>query len=109
MTGLSILRPKHRACHRSGRPVIKIGVKGALGSHEIRPIHSAPSLGQSIVHIRKRYIKFLNGELDAEMIIYQTLEKMGSCRKVLGNRNKSFPKRRVPKKSLSLENTDTEL
>jgi len=22
--------------------------KGALGSHEIRPIHSAPSLGQSI-------------------------------------------------------------
>jgi len=31
------------------RPVIKIGPKGALGSHEIRPIHSAPSLGQSIV------------------------------------------------------------
>jgi len=33
------------------RPVIKIGLKGAgaLGSHEIRPIHSAPSLGQSIV------------------------------------------------------------
>jgi len=30
------------------RPVIKIGPKGALGSHEIRPIHSAPSLGQSI-------------------------------------------------------------
>jgi len=28
------------------RPVIKIGPKG---SHEIRPIHSAPSLGQSIV------------------------------------------------------------
>jgi len=27
---------------------IKIGAKGALGSHEIRPIHSAPSLGQSI-------------------------------------------------------------
>jgi len=46
----SILRPKHRAyCYyRSGRPVIKIGPKGALGSHEIRPIHSAPSLGQSI-------------------------------------------------------------
>jgi len=33
------------------RPVIKIGPKGALGSHEIRPIHSAPSLGQSIVDI----------------------------------------------------------
>jgi len=31
------------------RPVIKIGPKGALGSHEIRPIHSVPSLGQSIV------------------------------------------------------------
>jgi len=30
------------------RPVIKIGPKGALGSHEVRPIHSAPSLGQSI-------------------------------------------------------------
>jgi len=44
----SILRPKHRAYYRSGRPVIKIGPKGALGSHEIRPIHSAPSHGQSI-------------------------------------------------------------
>jgi len=44
----SILRPMHRAYYRSGRPVIKIGPKGALGSHEIRPIHSAPSLGQSI-------------------------------------------------------------
>jgi len=30
------------------RPVIKIGPKGALGSHEIPPIHPAPSLGQSI-------------------------------------------------------------
>jgi len=45
----SILRPKHRAYYRSGRPVIKIGPKGALGSHEIHPIHSAPSLGQSIL------------------------------------------------------------
>jgi len=42
------IRPKHRAYYRSGRPVIKIGPKGALGSHEIRPIHSAPSLGHSI-------------------------------------------------------------
>jgi len=33
------------------RPVIKIGSKGALGIHEIRPIHSAPSLGQSIAYI----------------------------------------------------------
>jgi len=31
------------------RPVIKIGPKGALGSHEIPPIHFAPSLGQSIL------------------------------------------------------------
>jgi len=30
------------------RPVIKIGPKGALGSHEIRPIHYALSFGQSI-------------------------------------------------------------
>jgi len=44
----SILRPKHRAYYCSGGPVIKIGPKGALGSHEI-PIYSAPSLGQSIV------------------------------------------------------------
>jgi len=33
------------------RLVIKIGPKGALGSNEIRPIHSAPSLGQSIVNL----------------------------------------------------------
>jgi len=45
MTGLYSV---HRAYYHSGRPVIKIGPKGALGSHEIRPIHSAPSLGQSI-------------------------------------------------------------
>jgi len=44
----SILRPKHRAYYRSGRPLMKIGPKGALGSHEIRPIHYATSLGQSI-------------------------------------------------------------
>jgi len=31
------------------RLVIKIGPKDALGSHEIHPIHSAPSLGQSLV------------------------------------------------------------
>jgi len=48
--GLERLRPKHRAYYRCGRPVIKIGPKGALGSHEIRPIHSAPSLGQSICY-----------------------------------------------------------
>jgi len=36
----SILSPKHR-----GRPVIKIGPKGALGSHEIR---AKPSTEYSI-------------------------------------------------------------
>jgi len=46
---MSILRTRHRAYYRSGRPGIKIGPKGAQGSHEIRLIHSAPSLGQSIV------------------------------------------------------------
>jgi len=45
----SILRLKHRAYYRSGRPVIKISPKCTLGSHEIRQIHSAPSLRQSIV------------------------------------------------------------
>jgi len=40
--------------------VIKIGPKCALGSHEIRPIHSTPSLGQSIV-VKYRYT--VNGTL----------------------------------------------
>jgi len=42
------------------RPLIKIGPKGALGSHEIRPIHSAPSPGQSIVtdHLRPKTLEF---------------------------------------------------
>jgi len=44
----AILRPMHRAYYHSGRTIIKIGPKGTLGSHEIRPIHSSPSLGQSI-------------------------------------------------------------
>jgi len=47
----SILCPMHRAYYRFCRPVIKIGPKGALGSHEIRTIHSAPSLGQSIHNV----------------------------------------------------------
>jgi len=41
----SILRPKHRA---ATIVLVDFGPKGALGSYEIRPIHSAPSLGQSI-------------------------------------------------------------
>jgi len=36
------------------RPVMKIGPKGALGSHEMRPIHSVPSLGQSRAIIHKK-------------------------------------------------------
>jgi len=53
--GRAILRPKHLAYYRSGRPVIEIGSKGALGSHDIRPIHSAPSLGQSISKPRPNF------------------------------------------------------
>jgi len=40
----SVLRPKHRAYYR---PVIK----SILGSHEMHPIHSSPSLGQSILYV----------------------------------------------------------
>jgi len=58
--GRSILLPKHRAYYRSGGPVIKIGPKGALGSHEIRLIHSAPSLGQSIVLLDLLHQKNVN-------------------------------------------------
>jgi len=43
-----ILRPKHRAYYIVLVDLSPVGAKGALGSHEIRPIHSAPSLGQSI-------------------------------------------------------------
>jgi len=68
----SILRPKHRAYYRSGRPVIKIGPKSALGSHEIRPIHSAPSLGQSIplilMQITYRYA--ISMDIDHELSEY---------------------------------------
>jgi len=49
------------------RPGIKIGPKGALGSHEIRPIHSAPSLGQSIEAIS-----------NCEHIIHSLIQKTGS-------------------------------
>jgi len=59
----SILRPKHRAYYRSGRPVIKIGPKGALGSCEIRPIHSAPSLGQSIASVHSSKVVYTYNSL----------------------------------------------
>jgi len=60
----SILRSKHRGYYRSGRPVIEIGPKGALGSHEIRPIYSAPSLGQSIL-INIKFVKLVLYEGDS--------------------------------------------
>jgi len=41
------------------RYVIKICPRGALGSHEIRPIHSAPSLGQSIVSYKSVFLNWL--------------------------------------------------
>jgi len=48
------------------RPVIKIGPKGALGSHEMRPIPSAPSLGRSIdVSMDFHWYELLT-ELDSE-------------------------------------------
>jgi len=47
---MSILRPNHRAYYRSGRLVIKIGPNGALGSHEIRPIHSLHASDRVYLH-----------------------------------------------------------
>jgi len=48
------------------RTVIKIGPKCALGSHEIRPIHSAPSLGQSIVRYLYLYTSIAPNRLIAD-------------------------------------------
>jgi len=36
-----ILRPKHRAYYRSGRPVIKIGPKGAMRSAQFTPLQAS--------------------------------------------------------------------
>jgi len=44
----------------NGLLLIKIGPKGALGSHEIRLIHSAPSIGQSIDILNSSFL--LNSE-----------------------------------------------
>jgi len=51
------------------RPVIKIGPKGALGSHEIRPIHSAPSLGQSIAEARSSHDRQVNANMASGSLI----------------------------------------
>jgi len=72
MTGLYSVQSIVPTYYRSGRPVINIGPKGDLGSYEIRPIHFAPSLGQSMTDIpllvdpfdrrpwfRARYIRHL--------------------------------------------------
>jgi len=66
----SIVRPKLRAYYRSGRPVIKIGPKGALSSHEIRPFHSAPCLGQSIPAIYEIRMQGVN------TILYYTMDNI---------------------------------
>jgi len=51
------------------RAVIKIGPKGALGSHKIRPIQSAPSLGQSIPILILTYpIPNKNGSATKQMV-----------------------------------------
>jgi len=55
------------------RPVIKIGPKGALGSHGIRPIHSVPSLGQSIAILPCMYNFF-----DAKIFLYTILHRGSS-------------------------------
>jgi len=54
------------------RPVIKIGPKGALGGYEIRPIHSASSLGQSIVGLHNGLLQW-----------YELFTKSDSARKNL--------------------------
>jgi len=79
-----ILRPKHRAYYRSGRPVIEIGPKGALGSHEIRPIHSALSLGQSIDRCITHFWRmFFNRSMQVEIAVYSTPTSIQekNCRK----------------------------
>jgi len=57
------------------RPVIKIGPKGALGSHEIRPIHSAPSLAQSIHFLSNRDIIILPMNFGHKMLQIQALHR----------------------------------
>jgi len=61
------------------RPVIKIGPKGALGSHEFRPIPFAPSLRQSITcnyffQVRNWIIpqEFDHAEAEARHLIYES-------------------------------------
>jgi len=53
------------------RPVLKIGPKGALGSHEIRQIHSAPSLGQS------KFLSILTGTTLKGQVQHKKLEYLG--------------------------------
>jgi len=76
---------QHRAYYRSDRPVIKIGPKGALGSHEIRPIHSTPSLGQSIPSYLGFVFRFLNTYLLINSLVTSSMGWMNfltvwSCR-----------------------------
>jgi len=62
------------------RPVIKIGSKGALGSHEIRPIHSPPSFGQSITTYSFIIIEDKNTMLKAcEKSIKQNKQALFMC------------------------------
>jgi len=50
----SILRPKHRAYYRSGRPVIKIGPKApwaAMRSAQITPLQASDRVYHYVIHI----------------------------------------------------------
>jgi len=67
------------------RPAIKIGPKGALGSHEIRPIHSGPSLGQSIlVFDRLSELRAVFSDGDRQPVKVQLLEDLGDVDIALG-------------------------
>jgi len=67
MTGLPVYLLLGTMLWTEYRRVIKIGPKGALGSHEIRPIHSAPSLGQGIaIFLRHLADVGLNGHLSSK-------------------------------------------
>jgi len=89
-----ILLPKHRAYYRSGRPVIKIGPKGALGSHEIRPIHSAPCLGQSIPTMVNMYL-YLTCYIKGQAIVIGAGPPVDSMSSLAYREGKTYGARRI--------------
>jgi len=65
--------------------IIKIGPKGALGSHEIRPIHSAPSLGQSIITLWDYYYRLLMTRIIFNNILFFVVGGSEQFRPYWGN------------------------